>query len=210
MIRVDAGVFRAACGFVNRKDIRNKLHGVRIEPCPAGGIIVAATNGHALYAARDPEGCCDEAITIWTDAKIKAKVGTWLSFQDDGTVEAPMFGKIGFWSKIEEQNFQNWRAVIPAIDSETVETVGAFDVDVFAPVAAAARLTSGKYPSVQCYGQRDERAVLVTFPARPDSLAVVMPLRGPVMPPVGVDSWFRDAAQDSSEGDHNDEERSAA
>jgi hypothetical protein len=81
MIRVDAGVFRAAQCFVNFKDIRPRLHGVRIEPCPAGGIIVVATNGNALYASRDTEGCCDEAITIWTDAKIKAKLGEQVIFR---------------------------------------------------------------------------------------------------------------------------------
>lgn len=209
MIRVDAGVFRAAQGFVNLKDVRHRLHGVRIEPCPAGGIIVVATNGHALYAAHDHEGCCDEAITIWTDAKIKAKIGEQVIFSDDGTIDSKT-GNIGFWSKIEEQGFVDWRAVIPAIDSETVETVGAFDVGVFAPVVAAAKLTAKKYPSVRIFGRGNDRSFLVKFPARPDSLAVVMPLRFPREPFYGVDSWFRSAEQHAAEGDHNDENREAA
>lgn len=63
-IRVDAGLFRAAYEAVSDDAIRIYLGGVRIEPHPAGGALLVATDGHVLVVLHDAAGECDAPVTV--------------------------------------------------------------------------------------------------------------------------------------------------
>ncbi|MFH1806867.1 MAG: hypothetical protein ABID63_18455 [Pseudomonadota bacterium] len=52
-ITVSAKHFLAAWLFISKEETRYYLNGVLIEPHPDGGVIMAATDGHALIAIRD-------------------------------------------------------------------------------------------------------------------------------------------------------------
>lgn len=41
------------------------LHAVRVEPCTSGGVLLIATNGHAMGVAHDPEGGCSAPMTVY-------------------------------------------------------------------------------------------------------------------------------------------------
>lgn len=60
IIKVTPKIFAAACAFVaDPKDPRWYLRYVRIEPCPGGGALLVATNGHRLISIRDENGVCE-------------------------------------------------------------------------------------------------------------------------------------------------------
>lgn len=57
----DARLLSAVAHFRAKNDIRYYLNGVYWMPHPKGGAMLAATNGHQLGIAYDPEGHCDRA-----------------------------------------------------------------------------------------------------------------------------------------------------
>lgn len=64
MIKFDAGLFAKVARFSAEFDIRGYLEGVRIEPHHERGAVAVATNGHILAAIHDPDGVCDEPMTL--------------------------------------------------------------------------------------------------------------------------------------------------
>jgi hypothetical protein len=64
MIKFDAGLFAKVAKFKAEFDIRGYLEGVRIEPHHERGAVAVATNGHILAAMHDPDGVCDEPMTV--------------------------------------------------------------------------------------------------------------------------------------------------
>jgi hypothetical protein len=174
MIRVDAGVFRAAQCFVNFKDIRPRLHGVR-----------RAVSGEAGSSSWQRTGMRSTHLGILKDAAMKPSQSGRMrrskrssanksSSGDDGTIESQQ-GKVGFGRRSNIRRLSNGGELSRKSMAKWLRPL-VRSVDVFAPVVAASKLTATKYPSVVLHGQGDG-SILVTFPARPDSLAVVMSLR---------------------------------
>lgn len=54
MTKIEAHLYRAAALFVDPKDQRPALSYIRVENHPQQGVLLVATNGHALIAAHDP------------------------------------------------------------------------------------------------------------------------------------------------------------
>lgn len=61
---VNTDLLRRAFVFVCLEETRYYISGVRIEPHAAGGALLVATDGHVLVAFRDPEGFCDDPVTV--------------------------------------------------------------------------------------------------------------------------------------------------
>ena len=54
MTKIETHLYRAAALFVDGKELRPALRYIRVENHPERGVILVATNGHVLIAARDP------------------------------------------------------------------------------------------------------------------------------------------------------------
>lgn len=67
-----ADQFRAASMIAAKEDTRHYLNGVFIEPDPAGGIFLVATDGHVLVALHDPNGYAERAAILYCDFKSPA------------------------------------------------------------------------------------------------------------------------------------------
>ena len=64
---VSAPLFAIAARFVGVDKVRHYLHGVQIEPHPAGGALLVATDGHRLLCAHDETGTADRPAIIQLD-----------------------------------------------------------------------------------------------------------------------------------------------
>lgn len=59
-----APILASAHSFAGKNDERNFLNGVNVRPSVDGGVIISATNGHVLFACRDPEGWCKQDLIL--------------------------------------------------------------------------------------------------------------------------------------------------
>ncbi len=58
-ISVSARAIAALLPFISKEETRFHLTGIRIEPSAAGGVLLIATDGHAMGVIHDPEGTTD-------------------------------------------------------------------------------------------------------------------------------------------------------
>ena len=68
-INLNPGRFAFLANFASTEDTRYYLNGVYIEPHPAGGVVMVATDGHVMGVAHDPDGSCDAPAIISTQRK---------------------------------------------------------------------------------------------------------------------------------------------
>lgn len=74
-------------------DVRPNIEGVQIEPCPGGGVLVVAANGHAIIVLRDVEWYADGPVLITPSNRMLAACVERLS--DTGTRRMVVNGKAG-------------------------------------------------------------------------------------------------------------------
>lgn len=126
------------------------LQGVRIEPCPLGGAILAATDGNRLLVVRDATGRVSRPATVRFPALLLGKVRDLIRFQrradaDDGAgvriaiaderVRVPGIALEGILEEIGHP-FPMWRGAIPSPVGERRTTALA----ALAPLPAHAEL----------------------------------------------------------------------
>ncbi len=68
-LNINPGRFAFLANFASTEDTRFYLNGVYIEPHPAGGVVMVATDGHVMGVAHDPDGSCDAPAIISTQRK---------------------------------------------------------------------------------------------------------------------------------------------
>lgn len=59
-----AAMLASAHTFAGTHDVRYYLNGINVRPALGGGVIITATNGHAIFTCRDPEGWCKEELIL--------------------------------------------------------------------------------------------------------------------------------------------------
>ena len=59
-----AAMLASAHTFAGTTCVRYYMNGVNVRPAVDGGVIIAATNGHAIFVCRDPDGWCSEEMII--------------------------------------------------------------------------------------------------------------------------------------------------
>lgn len=64
--------FRAVSMLISKEETRYYLIGVQIEPDPAGGIVLVATDGHKLVVCHDPNGYAERPAILSCDFKAPA------------------------------------------------------------------------------------------------------------------------------------------
>lgn len=142
-LSVSAHGFAFVARFKAEQDIRHYLNGVRLEPHPAGGVMIVATNGHQLAAFHDAAGVCGREIILATprallaacghrDADRLAVVGGRLIVQDHAPGgQSTIFEHAQFLERYVgpghleiEGKFPEWRRLFPKAEQLVPGAVG--------------------------------------------------------------------------------------
>lgn len=75
-IQVRPDYVACAFHFAEKKGVRHYLQGVYFEPCATGGVIVVATDGHALCVLHDPEGFASRPAIVGIRKGLVASIKT--------------------------------------------------------------------------------------------------------------------------------------
>lgn len=69
-IRLDA--FLRVKPFVSTEETRYYLNGIAVQPCPEGGALCIATDGHRMGIRRDVDGWCGRDVIVKVPRELKA------------------------------------------------------------------------------------------------------------------------------------------
>ncbi|MCY4641762.1 MAG: hypothetical protein OXC41_03570 [Gammaproteobacteria bacterium] len=194
-ISVDLVKYQKAMNFSAKKDVRYYLLGVCIQPCPIGGTMIVATDGHVLGAFHDPKGQCDDEVILSLDKRdltqyIKeGAVRATIERKDENQVEIALFNKHqcdyqheirkAWYGKdvVIDGRFPEWQRIVPSDLPETDQPlsngvrVGNLDKFRFTKVA------SKEGAGIRMYPTDKDSAVLVFIDNEPDFVGVVMPTK---------------------------------
>lgn len=181
-VRVDAAKLAKVLPYAADSDVRYYLCGVCIRPDSRGGVLVIATDGHALYCVRDPEGVADRETILplrkrrharylkpdhqlFVDAQdniwVNDRHGMRLWVSPDG----PIDGK-----------FPKTEGLVGDLSSYCEGLHGCFHRSLLQRMLDA----SGPHGSLRCYTamESDGKPGKLLFVTGDDSFGVVMPMRG--------------------------------
>ncbi len=202
-LTINSRLVAAVAKFKAISDIRYYLNGVYVEPIPSGGVMIAATNGHALCVWRDINGFVERPAILRTGAKLLAacasKKAQFLQLIDD---RLTVTEKLGFEVYVQprregweiEGTFPNLMKVIPSV-GDVPNLFDALNPTYVARVNQALSVVLGnsKFGCGVSFNQPEkDRGIVVTCsnPDAQDFLAVIMPLRESVS---SQPTWFKTA-----------------
>ena len=168
---IETHLYRAAALFTDQKNVRAIYHYIRVENHPRQGVILAATNGHALIAAHDPLAE-PVARPLLIPADLKPAANAYgIEVHQDGSsnvVGGPTF------APVTETGFpERWRDALraPASRQPLPHAVG-IDQKYLELVGKAARALGAK--GIACCISPSERSA-ITFKLTEYATAAVMP-----------------------------------
>lgn len=181
-VRVDAAKLAQVLPYAADSDVRYYLVGVCIRPDPRGGVLVMATDGHALYCVRDPSGSADKETILPLSKRKHARylkpdqqlfVGA-----DDNIWIVDRFG-LRLWVSPTgpvDGKFPKMDGIIGRLDSYKEGLHGAFRRDLLLRMLDA----SSRSGMLHCYTQTevDGKPGKLLFITEQDSFGVLMPMRG--------------------------------
>lgn len=154
--------------FMSAEEARYYIGGIYIEPCPAGGATLVATDGHVMGVVHDERAETDRAV-IWKPSKDLLAAGRAaskksepcaisLSERDGGPIDG---------------TYPDWRRVIPAPNK--VAPVGCISFN--ASLLHKFSNMLGNMSGVNIESTGDGAPMIVTAPSRPNFYGVIMPMR---------------------------------
>jgi len=173
-IQLNTNILRAALICTSDEETRYYLQGVSIEPNPRD-LRVVSTDGHRLFCARIDVVVDVDKFLIPKDALARALKGykhTHLYISREGNLWRA--GDVVF-TPIDGVFPDSWPRVIPQ-DPPATLTAAQFNPAYLAGMKKIAEALDGKGSIASIY-QDGMNPALVTFGAREDCLAVVMPHR---------------------------------
>lgn len=191
---VNADLFRAAAVVISKEETRYYLNGVCIEPHPAGGVTLTATDGHRLFTAYDREGEASRTYIVKLDAANlkQCKAGrkethprrVFLKGYDDAPVsitsndEHETYHLAVNW-EIEDATFPDWRRVIPRHAKGKKPVADWYNPDYLASFADIAAILSDGVKSFRiCSIERGSPALITFGNQNYQAVGVLMPVRG--------------------------------
>lgn len=206
--------------FMAHNDIRYYLKGIHMEPAPAdiGGVVLAATDGHALALWHDKDGHVDRPVIAKVTKPLLAacrKAHTCLEC-DGKRLAAVRYdpAKAEIRDELYVQpipldapsdreawelgiKFPDFMRVIGNVSEYKPGTPDCINVDLLARMYAAkqaGRNQRGKFSRAFEGAVLKQRSpgggILVQMPYTPEALIVIMPMRGEEVP----ESWFKQYA----------------
>ena len=208
MMKFNADLYRIATAFESDEQTRYYLIGVFVEPCPAGGVTLTATDGHRLICIRDEYGEADQSgiVQLTPDAMklCKSKPREQRRVTIDGlnaTIEKS--GDSGeSWEMVAmsakcfvDGTFPDWRRVVPAdVSVQPTKTPHSWYRGKYLASFATAAIElekvsdNGRHGELSVCAADCNSPALVFFSNSPHAFGVFMPVRGDVRatPP----AWF--------------------
>ena len=176
MIRFSADLYNIAWPFVSKDDDRPYLTGVLVEPHQKGGVLLVATDGHALICIHDPSGSAEKQAII----KLKPVGGRKLASRSTIVVDggSATFERDGlpidlFHDAEVDGKFPDWRRVVP----QHGDPVGG---SVIAPHLLARMARVGerlRARAMQIVFAEEDGPGLVLWRSVDHAFGVVMPMR---------------------------------
>ena len=199
-LNVKARLVAAICQFKAERDIRYYLNGVYVEPIETGGVLIVATNGHAMGIWRDLSGKIERPAILRIGKKLEAACAgsdlKRLRIIDDrlavvidpakdskGTqaalsevyVQNKHSDKPGSWEV--EGKFPNWKRVIPS-QASGLMLHDALHPDYVALAEKAIRLGNGtKFIGISFIQPNKNDGIAVIANGTADFFGIIMPLR---------------------------------
>lgn len=190
-ITVKADLFCAAARFTSNEETRYYLHGIHLERHPSGGVTMAATDGHRLFAAYDETAEAEDlpaagVIIKPPKQKIPAKWFDGVVSLDGMKAELYRHGNApdgGYPDDMAaaptiDAQFPDWRRVLPSAFSDNLEgrAYNARYLMDFQEIGE--RLSGEKSDRSFTLTHNGAAPALVRFHGRDDCMGILMPLRG--------------------------------
>jgi len=220
-IKISARALAFCAHFQAKQDIRYYLNGVHVQPMPAeagGGVLVAATNGHAMGIWRDANGSTDREVIIRTTPGL-------LSAAAKGGIVKVVDNRLAVIRLDGPEEIEDCEAFVQANGDRAYagsrsappwEVEGKFpDVARAVPDLRKIRATQGQHLGVlsATYLELIAKAIpsdvrskgcgvairqlgkdlgaLVTYTRIPEAAAVIMPMRDDAEPGLWLEHWQR-------------------
>src|SRR5690625_2705344 len=185
-ITVNANLFSATARFTSNEETRYYLHGIHFEPHPSGGVTMAATDGHRLFAAYDETAEAEdlpEAGVIIKPPKQKMPA-KWFNGEGSVTLRDNLARVAAFTrgslfedvaaAPVIDTSFPEWRRVVP---SSCSGVLGSYFFNArylldFQEIGD--RLGCPDFP----IHPNEGNPALITFPGAYSCFGVIMPKRG--------------------------------
>lgn len=183
----DARLFAAVVPFRAIADIRYYLRGACFLPHPSGGALLAATNGHQLAIAYDPEGVAVEKRVVPVSpaaasaaTKASRKGAGWAAIVDGRLVIADKYEEVFIQpgKATVEGDFPDVFRVLPSDPSKMQPAaLGAFNSVYIEALGKTGKLVAGKKHIGLSHWQMDTNSGMVTrYEAEPNLIVVTMPM----------------------------------
>lgn len=189
-LKLNPRLVASVAQFKASRDIRYYLNGVYAEPIASGGVLLVATNGHALCMWRDKDGAADRPVILNTstkllnactskDAKHLQLVADRLTVTDENNNELFVQPNREKWEV--EGTFPDWKRVIPKTESEPTLFDG-INPSYVSLVTNALKIAAGNdkwFGGISFHQPEKEKSIVVSSSnlAAENFVAVIMPLR---------------------------------
>ena len=177
---------------INEDDVRSACQVVRIEPHPAGGALLIATDGHVMMVIHDARAIVDVSCSF---APSRVLLRAASAVDDSKLISLPEDYENSPLGEFRAENFVDWRRVIPTGE---LRGPAAFNINVamlFRNVARAAENASGigGAPLIVWAAPKDVGNV-VTARGLPQFFGLIMGLRADSMEQPSIPQWLRSDA----------------
>lgn len=167
-----------------KNDPRYYINGICVEPNPAGGAFLVATNGHVMVVVCDEHAHVDKTTILPVPSLIvsHAKKADRAVHREDEWRLVDADGKLvaGAHGAVIQGQYPNWRAVVPKGEPNGIAAFQPQYLCLLSHVPA----TEGKRPNAAIvYAHGDQSPMTVRFHGSPEILIVVMPMRTTNLPP---------------------------
>lgn len=182
--------------FMADRDVRYYLNGIYVEPDPAGGVVIVATDGHTLAAMYSPDGTASQPFILnWSKAMTahakSASRKSSLVHAELETLESRIVIAKGKEEVYIEPGkawidgkYPDWRRVTP---KEVVEGIPGTYQARYLMKAIRAGEAFGGMTGMKFFHAKDGgefSTLLVRYTGKRDLLCMVMPMKGEEFAPV--------------------------
>jgi hypothetical protein len=213
-LNINSRLFAAVGKFKASSDIRYYLNGVYVEPIASGGVLIAATNGHALGLWKDADGLVERPAILRTSPKLLAacvaKNAAFLQLIED---RLTVTEKLGFEVYVQPRRegweiqgtFPNVMRVIPKTEA-TPTLFDGLNPTYVSRVTDALKVgtNNSKYGCSVSFNQPEKNSGIVVTSNSAEAhnfLAVIMPLRDAVShQPTWLQAMKADAEAEAKKG----------
>lgn len=198
-LNLQARLVAAIAQFKASNDIRYYLNGVYIEPRPAGGALIIATNGHVMGLWLDESGEIERPAILKIGAKLQSACqgadtkrivinDDRLAVIDKGGIELHIQAEAGKWEV--PGKFPDWTRSVRDVDSPPCLSAS-LNAENIALVDRAIGIGTGmQFKGITMRQSSEYESIILTSNAAPNFVGVCMPMRDAISPLPG---WVKPA-----------------